>query len=323
MIVLLHNFSHCFSAYAMHRITSHFDSNPDARIAFENARNMTRHYSKSFYFSASVLPRQCRWATYAVYGFCRYADNLVDNPRARTHDEIRHEVEILANELRIAYRTGESEHPIIRSFVIAARAYAIPIEYPLDLLRGVVMDLEYSRYATYDDLYVFCYRVASVVGLMMTCVLGYSHPSALVYAEKMGIAMQLTNILRDIEEDAERGRIYLPQEELERFGVTEQDILERRMTPQIRALMQFQSLRAEQLYHEAEPGILMLPADTRFAIYSASKIYRGILPKIEANDYNPFCGRVYVPTSRKMRILLSELARTRIHIVQSRLNLLS
>jgi 15-cis-phytoene synthase len=307
----------------MRRITSHFRENADAHIAFENARRMTKHYSKSFYFSASVLPRECRWATYAVYGFCRYADNLVDNPRARSIEEIKHEVDMLAYELQIAYRTGESEHPIIRSFVIAARAYHIPIEYPLDLLRGVVMDLEFNRYTTYDELYVFCYRVAAVVGLMMTCVLGYTHSSALVYAEKMGIAMQLTNILRDIEEDAERGRIYLPLEELDRFGVSADDVLAGRMAPNLRALMQFQSVRAEQLYREAEPGILLLPAETRFAIYSASKIYRGILPKIEANDFNPFCGRVYVPTGKKLRILLQELARTRLHIVQSRLNILS
>ncbi len=307
----------------MQKITAHLRHNADVRIAFENARRMTKHYSKSFYFSASVLPRECRWATYAVYGFCRYADNLVDNPRTRSIDEIKHEVDMFAHELRIAYRTGESEHPIIRSFVIAAHAYHIPIEYPLDLLRGVVMDLEYNRYATYDELYVFCYRVAAVVGLMMTCVLGYSDPSALEYAEKMGVAMQLTNILRDIEEDAERGRIYLPMDELERFGVSEDDVFMRRMTPEFRALMQFQSTRAEQLYREAEPGILMLPAETRFAIYSASKIYRGILPKIQANDFNPFCGRVYVPTGKKFSILLRELARTRLHILQSRFNIVS
>jgi phytoene synthase len=285
---------------------------PDLRASFENAKGITAHFAKSFYFSAQIFPREQRWATYAVYGFCRYADNIVDAPRERTPEEIYAEVDALRRELEICYRTGESEHPIMRPFAVVAQRYGIPIAYPLDLLKGVTMDMEHSRYATFDDLYVFCYRVASVVGLMMTCVLGTSNDAAFEYAEKMGVAMQLTNILRDVQEDNRMGRIYLPREDMERFGVSEQDIQLERCTEAVRALIKFQVERAQYYYHAAEPGIAMLDRSSQFAIYAASKIYSGILRKIEERDYNPFLGRVFVPQSQKTRILLGEVVRTRL-----------
>lgn len=282
------------------------------RLGFLNAKGITAHFAKSFYFSAQIFPREQRWATYAVYGFCRYADNIVDAPRQRSPEEIYAEVDALRREVEICYRTGESEHPIMRPFAVVARRYGIPIEYPLDLLKGVTMDMEQSRYATFDELYVFCYRVASVVGLMMTCVLGASNNAAFEYAEKMGVAMQLTNILRDVQEDSEMGRIYLPSEDLQHFGVSERDIHERRCTDAVRALIKFQVERAQGYYTEAAPGIALLTRESQFAIYAASKIYSGILRKIEERDYNPFQGRVFVPQAQKARILLGEVVRTRL-----------
>jgi phytoene synthase len=289
------------------------------RAAFEHARRLTAHYSKSFYVSARLLPAEKRWATYAVYGFCRYADNLIDKQRNRQAAEILREVDFLADELATAYRTGESEHPIIRPFIVVAQRYSIPLQYPLDLLVGVQMDVQNTRYQTFDDLYVFCYRVAAVVGLMMTHVVGYTNDEAFTYAEKLGIAMQLTNILRDIKEDKEMGRIYLPREELDRFGCRERDIIEERMTPPLRELMKFQVSRAHSYYDAARQGIPMLQPDAQFAIYSASRIYRGILKRLEARDYNPFLGRVFVPPHRKLGILLQEVIRTKILAAQERL----
>jgi len=282
------------------------------KASFEHARMLTAHYSKSFYISARMLPRERRWATFALYGFCRYADNLIDNPRSRTTKELEEEVNFISKELKRAYRTGESEHPILKPFIVVALKYGIPLEYPLDLLKGVLMDIKTTRYQTFDDLYLFCYRVAGVVGLMMTHVLGYKTSKAFHYAEKLGIAMQLTNILRDIKEDKNMGRIYLPQEELARFGVTEEDIMNERMTPNFRRLMQFQVERAHQYYKEADRGIPMLERKAQFAIYSASKIYQGILRKIEARDYNSFLGRVFVSQMKKIGILLQEILLTRV-----------
>lgn len=280
--------------------------NPIYRPAFRYVKSLTAHYSKSFYAVTQLLPQETRWATYALYGFCRYADNLIDLPRNRSVEELLQEVEMLRQEIILGYRTGESEHPILQPFILMARRYGIPLEYPLDLLKGVEMDLTRKRYQNFSELYLFAYRVAGVVGLMMTHVLGYSNGEAFHYAEKLGIAMQLTNILRDIKEDAAMGRIYLPLEELHQFGLTEKDILQKRWNAAMKTLMEFQVKRAEQYYQSAQPGIAMLHPRSRFAIAAASRIYGGILDKIKQNDYNPFLGRVYVSKSEKIIILLKE-----------------
>ena len=125
------------------------------RAAFEHARRITAYYSKSFYFSARMLPSEQRWATYALYGFCRHCDNLIDIPRQRTAAEILREIQSVAEELQIAYNTGESEHPVIRAFILVAKSYGIPIAYPLDLLKGVAMDIQRTRYNTFDRAFAF------------------------------------------------------------------------------------------------------------------------------------------------------------------------
>jgi phytoene synthase len=286
----------------------------EARPYFEFSRAITRHYAKSFYFAARFLPGNIRWATYAIYGFCRHADNIVDNPRPRSPEQVLTELDALAAELEIAWHTGESENPALYPFVRVAHSVGMPLEYPLDLIKGVKMDLEQSRYADFDELYIFCYRVAAVVGLMMTHVLGFSRPETLVYAEKMGIAMQLTNILRDVEEDMRMGRIYLPQDEMRRFGVDESDITGRNYNENVRELMIFQVGRAKRYYEESRPGIDYLHRGSRFAIYAASSIYGKILDKIEEKDYNPFLGRVHVPKSEKISILFGELIKSKLNL---------
>jgi len=280
--------------------------------AFEFARLSTKHYSKSFYISAKMLPKETRWATYALYGFCRYADNLIDNPRSRSVEELLEEVKFVKWELGRAYKTGESEHPIIQSFIIVAKKYDIPIKYPLELIEGVQMDIQKSRYESYDELHLFAYRVAGVVGLMMTHVLGYKDERAFEYAEKLGIAMQLTNILRDIQEDKNMDRIYLPLQELRTFGLSEDDIFNENMSEKMHQFMEFQVNRAHAYYDEANKGILMLERKSQFAIYSSSKIYHGILRKIEARGLNPFEGRVFVPQIKKIGILIQQIIKTRL-----------
>ena len=264
--------------------------------------------------AAQMLPKDRRWATYALYAFCRYADNLVDHPRDRTQRELECEIQSLIDELCTAYRSGESQHPIVQPFVYIAKKHDIPIEYPLDLIKGIEMDVQQTRYETFEDLHLFCYRVAGVVGLMMTHVLGYGSKAAFKYAEKLGIAMQLTNILRDVQEDKEMGRIYLPIEEMKKFGVSEGDILAENMTANLERLMQFQVARADRYYEEAHEGISLLKPGSQFAIYAASRIYRGILRKIEAQNCNPFLGRVFVPRKNKIGILIQEFIRTWIRI---------
>ncbi len=285
--------------------------NKENKPQFNYARDLTAHYAKSFYFSATMLPREKRWATYALYGFCRYVDNLIDTPRPRDIEQVTHELDYLEEELHIAYRTGESEHPIVKPFISVAKHFNIPIEPALELIEGVKMDTHKRRYDTFDELYLFAYRVAGVVGLMMTPLLGYNDERALGHAESLGIGMQLTNILRDVKEDKDMGRIYLPLEDINRFNVNINDIFEERMTDEIYALMKFQVDRAHKYYDDAEKGIKMLDHNAQFAIYSASKIYRGILKKIELQNYNPFLGRVFVPQHKKLGIVAGQVIKTR------------
>lgn len=266
-----------------------------------------------------MLPREKRWATYALYCFCRYADNLVDKPRDRSHAEILAEVASFEAELIIAYRTGESEHPVINSFIVVAKRYGIPQEYPLLLIKGITMDMNQNRYQSFADLHVFCYRVVAVVGVMMTYVMGYQSEEAFYYAKKLGIAMQLSNILRDIKEDKDMSRIYLPLDELAQFGVSEEDIIHERMSDNLVGLMKCQVSRAHHYYEEAQKGIALLHRDAQFAIYTASRVYRGILYQIKNNNYNPFLGRVYVSHGKKMAILFHELVRNKARNLHKRI----
>ena len=287
-------------------------NNADSKLSFEYTRQLTKEYSKSFYLSSKLLPKEKRWATYSLYGFCRYVDNIVDNPRNRTPFQLERELDAIKEELTLAFRTGESEHPVINSFARTASLYSIPLNLPLELIEGVRMDVNINRYRSFNELYLFCYRVAGVVGLMMTYILGYYDKSAFYYAEKLGVAMQLTNILRDISEDVLNGKIYIPLDELERFGVSEKEIIDENFSDNFYRLMSFQIDRARNYYDAANPGINLLEKDSRFSISSASKIYSGILNKIEQNGLSPFFGRVFVPAKKKLGILFSEYFKTRI-----------
>ncbi len=277
-------------------------------INFQYSQSIIKHYAKSFYFAANFLPKERRLAAYAVYAFCRYADNVVDNPRDRSKEEIQNEVNNLKEELTLAFKYGESEHPALAAFIYVAKRYDIPIEYPMDLIDGVQMDIEKTRYNNFDELYDFAYKVASTVGLMMTCVMGFSDKIALVYAESLGIGMQITNILRDIQEDKNLGRIYLPLNELKQFSITENEINQEIFSSNFKELMKFQVAKARNYYSKSDLGIPLLNPESQFAISTASRIYSGILDKIEENNFNPFLGRVSLTYFEKVKILTTELA---------------
>lgn len=280
---------------------------------FEYSRLVIKQYAKSFYYSARLFPQSTKWATYAVYAFCRYVDNIVDNPRNRTESELRKELDRIREELELVYRYGESEHPALGAFAYIANRYKIPKELSLELIAGAEMDLSIDRYETFDDLYVFAYRVAAVVGLMMTHVMGYDgREETLKGAEELGIGMQLTNILRDVSEDLERGRIYIPKEDMDKFGLTETELSAQLFTPKVKKLMEFQVARAKTYYDSSYPLIDKLSKESQFAIYSASKIYGSILDEIEKNGFNPFVGRAFVTSSQKTKIVISELLGTRL-----------
>lgn len=266
--------------------------------AYRYCADMTRQHSKTFYLASGLLPREKRRAARALYAFCRVTDDLVDRHQG---DE--------ALELLEAWQATVSHHPADGSDLVAlawadARArYTIPSGYAEQLIRGVRRDVGQKRYATFGDLAEYSYGVASTVGLMAMHIIGFQSEAAVPYAVKLGVALQLTNILRDVREDWAAGRLYLPQDELAQFGLREADIAAAVTDERWRAFMAFQIARNRQLYDEAQAGIALLNPDGRFAIAAAAGLYRAILDAIEARDGDVFQKRAYVSTMGKLRRL--------------------
>jgi len=295
-------------------------SGRDLHEAYRYCEEVTRKHAKSFYFAAKFLPRAKQLPVYAIYAFCRHVDDEIDAGGYETEQQAAEAVDKWKTRLEAVYSSLESADPagplsainegnfetdgsldrVFLAWKDLLPRYPIPIGIPLDLISGVLMDTYKKRYLDYEELYLYCYRVASTVGLMSSEVLGYSEKKALEYAEAMGVAMQLTNILRDVGEDAEMGRIYIPKEDLERFGVSEEQILARRSDANFCRLMEFEIARARSLYAEGELGIGYLERDTRFTVLFASRIYAKILREIEALDYDVFAQRAHTTRISKL-----------------------
>jgi len=272
-------------------------------------RRLTRHHARTFYFASHCLPRATRAHAYAVYGFCRWADNGVDDARDRAEATAR--LAHARDTLDLAYSAEPTIPPGLLAFRATVRERSIPRHLFDDLLDGMAMDLSIGRYPDFPSLERYCYRVAGVVGLMMTHIFGFRDRRCLPNAVALGIAMQLTNILRDVAEDLGRGRIYLPQDELAAFGVGETQLAEGRVDANFRALIRFQIARARRLYAEAEPGIPHLIGDTsRLTVRLMGRLYAGILDAIERQDGDVFRARAHVPLPRKVRTLAACQAST-------------
>ena len=266
-------------------------------------RRMTRHSAKTFSFASHALPRATRAHAHAVYGFCRWADNGVDDARDLAEASTR-----LAQARRVLDLAHSSDPlpPGLHAFRETIRACAIPRHLFDDLLDGMAMDLTITRYPDFPALERYCYRVAGVVGLMMTHVFGYRDRRCFPHAVALGTAMQLTNILRDVAEDLGRGRIYLPQDEVAAFGVTEAQLAGGIVNDNFRALMRDQIARARRVYAAAEAGISdLVGASSRLTVRLMGRLYAGILTAIERQDYDVFSSRAHVPTAQKLRILAS------------------
>ena len=272
---------------------------------YSQAAAVTARESKSFYFATRFFPKEMARSAHAVYWFCRYTDDLVDE--CATIQQGRADLERWSSELEAALSGEPATHPVLAPFLDTVHRYGIPSEYPRELIEGMRMDLTCARYRNFEELRVFCYRVASVVGLMMSQVIGF-RGDALPYAVDLGIAMQLTNILRDVGEDLDRGRIYLPADEMLDFEYSEAKLRRRERDEAFRELMRFQSQRARAFYEASAPGIGMLHPNGRFAVRVASDVYRGILDRIEASDYDVFDRRAVVPAPRKYWITARAMA---------------
>ncbi len=255
----------------------------------------------SFYYSFMALAENQRKAIIALYAFCREVDDVVDNPGEM---QIKHiKLQWWRTEINRLFE-GQAQHPVTRALLSVLERYDLPEEYFLEIIDGMEMDLQQQRYESFKSLGLYCYRVAGIVGLMAAEIFGYEDRQTLKYARNLGMAFQLTNILRDVYEDAQLGRIYLPGEDLERFSVREKDILDGHTSQNFQQLMQFECDRAKQYYHSA---FEYLPEQDRFnqrcGLIMAA-IYRAVLDKMEKNYFPVFKGRVRLSTAHKLWLAL-------------------
>jgi 15-cis-phytoene synthase len=265
---------------------------------------LTRKSRSNFYYAFLTLPRPRRDALYAVYAFCRTVDDVAD---------LGHDPAAQRAGLARCFEPGaEPAHPIAKQLKAAVRAYPIPRAALEAIIEGCAMDLERVRYETAEDLEPYCYRVASAVGLCCIEIFGYTDPRARQYAIDLGKALQLTNILRDVGVDARVGRVYLPQRDLEDFGVTEQDLVDGRSDEAVVGLMAHQAARARRFYAAARASYPARDARSLVAAEIMGRIYHALLEEIEHRRFAVFGQRVTVPARRKVAIALRCWARARL-----------
>jgi len=278
----------------------------DLKHAYMHCRTVTRVHAKTFYFATRFLPYHKQRGIFALYALCRYLDDLVDEAEDLLLQQqlSLSDIELKIEEWRVNINSvfdGEQiNHPVLLAIRDTLKHFSIDAKYPLELLEGVSTDLVKDRYNNFDELYKYSYQVAAVVGLMTTDIFGFTGVQAKVHAEHLGIAMQLTNILRDIGEDLDRNRIYLPQDDMKRFGVTETDLFARKITPEFKALMVYQIERARYYYRSAALGIPMLSKDSRLPVALALKNYSKILDEIESQNFTVLTRRAYLNFGQKM-----------------------
>ena len=259
---------------------------------------VARRRAKNFYYSFLLLSAQQRKAMCAIYAFMRYCDDLSDEPGAT-----RAAMERWRGELEEALEGRFSGHPVWPAFHHTVRRFGIPHDYFREMIAGVASDLEPRHIDTFDDLYRYCYQVASVVGLTIIHIFGFDTRRALPLAEKCGIAFQLTNILRDVREDAERGRIYLPREDLRRFGVSGEDLSSGKHTEAFVRLMRFEAARAKSYYEESMPLLDLVHPRSRSSLWALITIYSRLLERIERTGYDVLSRRVRLSALEKSWIL--------------------
>jgi phytoene synthase len=282
----------------------------DLATSYELCRRLNAAHGRTYYFATRFLPADRRRHVHALYAFARYADDLVDHlDLSWTPARRRDEFESWSRAFLSGPAAGRSQDPVLMAVAHTVDALDIDHDDLRAFLRSMAMDLTVSRYPTYADLQEYMYGSAAVIGSMMLPVLRPTSPAARAPAMDLAVAFQLTNFLRDVAEDWDRGRIYLPLEDLARFGVTEADFRARRVGPPLRRLLAFEIERTRALYRRAEAGWTLLAPSSRTCIRIAHRLYAGILERIEASDYQVFSTRASVATTRKLAVALRELLR--------------
>ncbi len=266
---------------------SYWAGDDSLRAAYQYAGVLTSKHSKSFHLASGLLPIEKRSAVRALYAFCRTVDDIVDEVELKKDRDL--ELDYWRNIVQSA--SSLTDDLVASAWADTLTRYHIPRHLALQLIDGVARDLSQSRYQTFDDLATYCYGVASTVGLMSMYIVGFKSHEAVPFAIKLGVALQMTNILRDVGEDYRNGRLYLPREELAFYGISEADIAEGCVSDNWRQFMKFQIERTRQLYQDSWAGVKMLEREGQLAIGAASTFYSGILDDIEKHDYDVFTRR--------------------------------
>jgi phytoene synthase len=276
---------------------------PDLRASYEECKRLNALHGKTYYLATLLLPKAKRPFVHALYGFARYADEIVDDLASELSIEEKSEVlSNWGNGVLADLKKGTSEDHVGRALIDTVKRFDIPHEHFEAFLHSMTMDLTVQEYETYEDLLEYVYGSAAVIGLEMVPILGPLHADAFDAAKKLGIAFQLANFIRDVDEDLDRGRVYLPIKELAQFGVTREMLEERVLTPEIVEALKFQIARVRQLQAEAAPGIAMLEATSRPCIEAASTLYCGIVDEVEKIGYDIFNQRAKTSTARRIRV---------------------
>jgi 15-cis-phytoene synthase len=269
---------------------------------------VARREAKNFYYSFLLLDAARRRAMCAIYAFMRYCDDLSDSEAISGVAQKAAAITRWRGDLEAAFEGRTPEHALLPAFIDAVARYRIPHQYFFEMIDGVSSDLEPRCVHTFEDLYDYCYHVASVVGLTVVHIFGFRpgfhSPEALKLAEKCGIAFQLTNILRDVREDAENQRVYLPQEDLERFHVTADDLRGQEISPRLKELLAFEAGRARQYYRESAPLVGMIDPASRASLRALIGIYSRLLERIVESGFDVLTHRIRVPTWEKVGILV-------------------
>jgi phytoene synthase len=278
-------------------------TDPDLRASYEECKRLNALHGKTYFLATLLLPKAKRPFVHALYGFARYADEIVDDLASEL--SIEEKAEALSNwgnGVLADLKKGTSDDHVGRALIDTVKRFDIPHEHFEAFLHSMTMDLTVQEYETYEDLLEYVYGSAAVIGLEMVPILGPLHNDAFEAAKKLGIAFQLANFIRDVDEDLDRGRVYLPIKELAQFGVSREMLEERVLTPEIVEALKFQIARVRQLQAEAAPGIAMLEASSRPCIEAASTLYCGIVDEVEKIGYDIFNQRAKTSTARRIRV---------------------
>ena len=278
---------------------------PELRASYQECKRLNSLHGKTYYLATLLLPKAKRPHVHALYGFARYADEIVDDLASTlTIPERAEQLRVWGEKVLADIRTGSSDDHVGRALVDTVRRFNIPIEHFEAFLHSMTMDLSVSEYQTYEDLLEYVYGSAAVIGLQMVPILGASDPKAYDAAQKLGIAFQLANFIRDVSEDLDRGRIYLPLDELEAAGVTREMLAAKKLTPEIKSALIFQIERVRQLQREAQTGIALLDPVSQPCINAASELYCGIVDEVEKINYEIFTHRETTSTWRRLKVAL-------------------